>query len=110
MKEIYTYYKKFGYETEVMGASRNSGNLELAGCDAHHQHQVFDELAKMDGPVEAKLSVEAAKATDIEKIAMDEKVFRWMLNEDAMATKKLSQGIRAFGKDMITREMIAEAL
>ncbi|MEM7673044.1 MAG: transaldolase [Verrucomicrobiota bacterium] len=114
VKEIYTYYKKFGYETEVMGASfRNSGEiLELAGCDLLTINtKLLDELAKMDGPVDAKLSLEAAKAADIEKIEIDEKVFRWMLNEDAMATEKLAEGIRAFGKDMVTlREMIAEAL
>ena len=114
VKSIYNYYKKFGYDTEVMGASfRNSGEiLELAGCDLLTINtKLLDELSKMDGPVAAKLNVEDAKASDIEKIDMDERTFRWMMNEDQMATEKLSEGIRAFGKDMVTlREMIAEAL
>jgi transaldolase len=114
VKEIYTYYKKFGYPTEVMGASfRNIGEiLELAGCDLLTiSPNLLEELKGMSDEVPAKLDAAAAKDADIEKIDVSEKSFRWLLNEDAMATEKLSQGIRVFGQDMLkVRDIVAKKL
>ena len=110
VKRIYQYYRKFGYKTEVMGASfRNTSQiLELAGCDLLTiSPDLLQKLADADGPVERKLVADAA--ADIEKIAMDEKTFRFMLNEDAMATEKLAEGIRAFCADSAKlKKMIEE--
>lgn len=100
---IFNYYKKFGYNVEVMGASfRNSGEIiELAGCDLLTiSPSLLQELQDGDGTLERKLNAEAAKSMDIEKISLDEKAFRWELNEDAMATEKLSEGIRRFNADL----------
>ncbi len=100
VKRIYAYYRKFGYKTEVMGASfRNTSQiLELAGCDLLTiSPDLLQKLADTTGPVERKLSADSAGAQG--KIAMDEKTFRFMLNEDAMATEKLAEGIRAFCAD-----------
>ncbi|MGZ0656184.1 transaldolase [Coraliomargarita sp. W4R72] len=114
VKEIYTYYKKFGYETEVMGASfRNLGEiLELAGCDLLTiSPNLLEELQGMNDPVELKLDAEEAKNAKIERLDVSEKSFRWLMNEDAMATEKLSQGIRVFGQDMVkVREIVAKKL
>lgn len=114
VKEIYTYYKKFGYPTEVMGASfRNIGEiLELAGCDLLTiSPNLLEELKGMDEAVPEKLNEAEAKSADIEKIDVSEKSFRWMLNEDAMATEKLAQGIRVFGQDMLkVRDIVAKKL
>lgn len=99
---IYNYYKKFGYKTQVMGASfRNVGEIiELAGCDLLTiAPKLLGELQKMDSAVPRKLSEESAQAQEIEKITVDEASFRWMLNEDQMATEKLSEGIRKFAAD-----------
>jgi transaldolase len=99
---IYQYYKKYGYATEVMGASfRNTGEiLELAGCDLLTISPVLlEELQKTNGTVPRKLNPEMAAACDLPKISYDEKSFRWALNEDAMATEKLSEGIRLFAAD-----------
>jgi transaldolase len=104
---IYSYYKKFGYKTEVMGASfRNTGEIiELAGCDLLTiSPKLLEELQKADGKLERKLDPEAAKKADLEKISLDEKGFRWMLNEDQMATEKLSEGIRVFSADIVKLE------
>src|SRR5213078_328856 len=93
VREIYTYYRKFGYKTEVMGASfRNTSQiLELAGCDLLTiSPDLLQKLADADGTIERKLV--ADQSSDIEKIAMDEKTFRFMLNEDAMGTEKLAEG------------------
>lgn len=106
---IYSYYKKFGYATEVMGASfRNIGEiLELAGCDLLTiSPDLLAELSKSTDPVERKLSPELAAKSSIERIAMDEKTFRWMLNEDAMATEKLADGIRRFAADIVSLEAL----
>lgn len=106
---IYNYYKKHGHRTEVMGASfRNVGEIiELAGCDLLTiSPNLLEELQKTPGAVQRKLDPAAAKASNIEKIALDEKAFRWMLNEDQMATEKLSEGIRAFAADSIKLEKI----
>jgi transaldolase len=100
VKRIYQYYRKFGYKTEVMGASfRNTSQiLELAGCDLLTiSPDLLQKLADTQGAVERKLVADAN--ADIQKIALDEKTFRFMLNEDAMATEKLAEGIRAFCAD-----------
>jgi len=100
VKRIYQYYRKFGYKTEVMGASfRNTSQiLELAGCDLLTiSPDLLQKLADTQGTVERKLVADAN--ADIQKIALDEKTFRFMLNEDAMATEKLAEGIRAFCAD-----------
>ncbi|MDP3668569.1 MAG: transaldolase [Telluria sp.] len=102
VKRIYNYYRKFGYNTEVMGASfRNTSQiLELAGCDLLTiSPELLQQLADSAAPVERKLDAKAAGSVAIEKIAIDEKSFRFMLNEDAMATEKLAEGIRAFCAD-----------
>jgi transaldolase len=103
---IYSYYKKFGYKTEVMGASfRNIGEIvELAGCDLLTiAPKLLEELRTTDGKLVRKLDP-AAKNVDLKKISLDEKTFRWMLNEDAMATEKLSEGIRHFSADLVKLE------
>lgn len=107
VKEIYAYYKKFGHATEVMGASfRNVGEiLELAGCDLLTiSPQLLGELKNSDAAIERKLSSEIAKQSKVEKVAVDEKNFRWLLNENAMATEKLSEGIRQFAADTVKLE------
>ncbi|TFW16606.1 transaldolase [Massilia arenosa] len=101
VKRIYNYYRKFGYKTEVMGASfRNTSQiLELAGCDLLTiSPDLLQKLADTQGPVEQKLGTGSTGAP-IEKMSIDEKTFRFMLNEDAMATEKLAEGIRAFCAD-----------
>jgi transaldolase len=107
VRTIYNYFKKFGYETQVMGASfRNTSQiLELAGCDLLTiSPELLGELQASDGAVTRQLSVEEAKASGVQKIPMDEKTFRWMLNEDAMGTEKLAEGIRKFTEDIIKLE------
>ena len=114
VKRIYQYYRKFGYTTEVMGASfRNTSQiLELAGCDLLTiSPDLLQKLADSDAPVERKLTqdADAAAKAEIEKIAVDEKSFRFMLNEDAMGTEKLAEGIRAFVADSAKlKKMIEE--
>ena len=102
VKEIYSYYKKFGYNTEVMGASfRNVGEItELAGCDLLTiSPNLLAELQKSETPLTRKLSPEIARESKIEKIPLDEKKFRWLFNESAMATEKTAEGIRLFNAD-----------
>jgi transaldolase len=109
VNRIYNYYKKFGYETQVMGASfRNTGQiLELAGCDLLTiSPELLEELQKAEGPIQRKLDPAGAKDLAIEKVDLDEKTFRWMLNEDAMATDKLADGIRKFAADIVKLEKI----
>ncbi|GAT32863.1 transaldolase [Terrimicrobium sacchariphilum] len=109
VQRVYNYYKKFGYKTQVMGASfRNIGEiLELAGCDLLTiSPDLLEKLQNSTDPVARKLSPEEAKASDIEKIDVTEKVFRWLLNEDPMATDKLSDGIRKFAADIVKLEEI----
>jgi transaldolase len=106
---IYTYYKKFGYDTQVMGASfRNTSQItELAGCDLLTiSPELLKELSESDAPVARKLDPAIAKAADIERLDVDEKTFRWHLNEDAMATDKLADGIRKFAADIVKLEKI----
>jgi transaldolase len=107
VNEIFNYYKKFGYNTIVMGASfRNIGEIiQLAGCDALTiSPALLKELENTEGLLEKKLDAKDADSQDIQPIQMDEKTFRWMMNEDAMATEKLAEGIRNFTKDLIKLE------
>lgn len=111
VKRIYQYYRKFGYDTEVMGASfRNTSQiLELAGCDLLTiSPDLLQKLADSDAPVQRKLVKD--DGADIEKIAIDEKTFRFMLNEDAMGTEKLAEGIRAFVADSIKLKQMIEGM
>jgi transaldolase len=102
---IYNYYKTHGYKTEVMGASfRNLGEItELAGCDLLTiSPQLLEELQKNTGTVTRKLDPATASARNKDtKISLDEKAFRWLHNEDQMATEKLSEGIRLFAADTV---------
>jgi transaldolase len=107
--KIYTYYKKFGYTTQVMGASfRNTGQIEsLAGCDLLTiSPDLLEELQTSDTVLVRKLDPVAAASAAVERISLDEKLFRWMLNEDAMATDKLAEGIRKFAADIVKLEGI----
>jgi transaldolase len=112
VRQIYDYYKKFDYATEVMGASfRNSGEiLELAGCDLLTiSPALLAELQADTQPAPAKLTVAAAKKSDIERLELDEKRFRFLFNEDAMATEKTAEGIRNFSADIVKLEKVIEA-
>jgi transaldolase len=112
VKEIYAYYKKFGHATEVMGASfRNVGEIqELAGCDLLTiSPQLLGELKSSTAPLPRKLSPELAKASQMEKLALDEKKFRWLLNENPMATEKTAEGIRQFNADAVKLEKFIAA-
>lgn len=112
VNSIYNYYKKFGYETEVMGASfRNTGQIiELCGCDLLTiSPTLLEILQNTKEPIECKLDPQRATASDLEQIHLDEKTFRYMLNEDAMATEKTAEGIRKFAADMIKLEQLIEA-
>src|SRR5216117_2417241 len=105
--EIYTYYKKFNIPTEVMGASfRNIGQIrELAGCDCLTiSPKLMEELAKSNEPIEPKLTPEKAKSAKVEKLELDEKKFRWMLNDNAMAYEKTGEGIRKFAAEVVKLE------
>ena len=107
VQEIYTYYKHFGYETEVMGASfRNVGQiLELAGCDLLTiSPELMKELSESHRTVDRKLTPENAKNADIKRLEIDEKKFRYLVNENAMATEKTAEGIRKFAADIAKLE------
>jgi transaldolase len=107
--QIYTYYKKFGHATEVMGASfRNKGEiLELAGCDLLTiAPALLAELKASTEPVARKLDPAKAAAADARKVTFDEKSFRFALNEDAMATEKTAEGIRLFSADIVKLEQL----
>ncbi len=109
VQSIYNYYKKFDYATEVMGASfRNIGQItELAGCDLLTiSPGLLQQLADSDEELTQKISVDAAKSMDLEKVSLDEKAFRFEFNEDAMATEKTAQGIRAFSADIVKLEKL----
>ncbi|WP_454747052.1 transaldolase [Ciceribacter selenitireducens] len=112
VRSIYNYYKSNGIKTIVMGASfRNAGEIEaLAGCDRLTiSPQLLDELDAATGNLPRLLSPESVKAEP--RVSLDEKAFRWAMNEDAMATEKLAEGIRGFAKDLGTlRAQIAKAL
>jgi transaldolase len=109
VRNIYNYYKKFEYKTEIMAASfRNIGEItELSGCDLMTiSPELLLELERGKMPIDKKLLPEKAKELPIEKLDMDEKTFRWMLNEDAMASEKLAEGIRKFTFDLVNLENI----
>ena len=112
VKNIYDYYKKFGHSTQVMGASfRNVGEiLELAGCDLLTiSPNLLAELQKSTAPLIRKLDPEVAKKSAIEPLQLDEKRFRFLMNEDAMATEKTSEGIRNFVADTVKLEQFIAA-
>src|ERR1700690_787638 len=101
--KIYAYYKKFGYKTEVMGASFRTVNqiVQLAGCDLLTiSPALLADLSKSDAPVPRILSPEWAAAQNVTRVDMNEKAFRWMFNEDAMAVEKTAEGIRLFSADI----------
>lgn len=103
VRRIYAYYKHHGYPTQIMGASfRNSGEiLELAGCDLLTIAPKFmEELSRNDAPITRKLSPTTTKTNDLSKVDINEDRFRWEINEDAMATEKLAEGIRRFSADL----------
>jgi transaldolase len=111
VRQIFDYYKKFGIATEVMGASfRNVGQIAaLAGCDLLTiSPELLGELAASDAPLAHALNADAAKDLDIAKVTLDEPAFRFALNEDAMATEKLAEGIRAFAADAVKLEKLME--
>jgi transaldolase len=113
VKKIYNYYRKFGYPTEIMGASfRNTSQIvELAGCDLLTiSPDLLQKLSDSNTGIVQKLSKEAALSSDIEKMSMNEKNFRFLLNEDAMATEKLSEGIRQFCVDTVKLEQMIAAM
>ena len=108
---IYNYYKKFGHKTQIMGASfRNKEEiLELSGCDLLTiAPSLLEELRVGTGSVAHKLDAEKAKQAKIDKLHIDEKMFRYLMNEDAMATEKLAEGIRNFVKDIVKLEKILQ--
>jgi transaldolase len=105
--EIYTYYKNYNIPTEVMGASfRNIGQIrELAGCDCLTiSPELMKELSESTKPLERKLDPEKVKSAKIDKLELDEKKFRWLLNENAMAYEKTGEGIRKFAADVVKLE------
>ena len=107
--DIYNYYKKFGYKTEVMGASfRNISQItELAGCDLLTiSPNLLEDLKNSTAEVTQKLNEQDAKASDQVKISLNESDFRFMFNEDAMATEKTAEGIRGFSADIVKLEKL----
>jgi transaldolase len=113
VRRIYDYYKKHGITTEVMGASfRNVGQIvALAGCDLLTiSPELLAALQAADAPVPRRLDPATAQACDIARVQYDEAGFRWALNEDAMATEKLAEGIRAFAADAVKLDRMIEGL
>jgi len=113
VERIYNHFKRHGIRTEVMGASfRNVGQITaLAGCDLLTiSPELLAQLQASDAPVPRRLSAEAAAKQDLPAVHFDEKAFRWALNEDAMATEKLAEGIRAFAVDAGKLDKMIEAL
>lgn len=102
VKAIFHYFKKFGFKTEIMGASFRSKDevLELSGCDLLTiSPKLLEELSQNTASIDKKLSFELSEKMDIAKLKIDEKTFRYLLNDDAMASEKLSEGIRKFVQD-----------
>jgi transaldolase len=102
VNRIYNYYKKYGYKTQVMGASFRNANqiVLLAGCDLLTiSPELLDQLERTEGTLDRKLDPAKAQASKDEHLHLDENTFRWMHNEDAMATEKLADGIRKFNSD-----------
>ena len=113
VRKIYAYYKHFGHPTEVMGASfRNVGQIrELAGCDLLTiSPGLLEELRNSSEPLERKLHPEASKSVGIEPLDLDENSFRYLLNDDAMATEKTAEGIRRFAADIVTLEELVQSM
>jgi transaldolase len=114
VRQIYNYYKAYGVQTVVMGASfRNTGEIEaLAGCDRLTiSPQLLDELVKDSGDLPRRLDPQTAAAHPPARLSLDEKTFRFILNEDAMATEKLAEGIRVFARDLrLLRELVSKRL
>ena len=113
VNQIYNYFRKYGYATEVMGASfRNTSQItELAGCDLLTiSPELLQKLAENEAPLVRKLSPEEGKQSDVKKITFNESAFRNMLNDDAMATEKLAEGIRGFSADTVKVERMVEGL
>lgn len=112
VQQIFDYYKRHGIATEVMGASfRNVGQIAaLAGCDLLTiSPDLLGELAASDAPLTHALDAKAAKTLDLPKVSYDEAAFRFAMNEDAMATEKLAEGIRAFAADAVKLEKLMVA-
>jgi transaldolase len=113
VRSIYHYYKKFGYRTEVMGASfRNTGQIiELTGCDLLTiSPSLLSELEAMEGDLKPQLEPGQSLEMDLEKISLDEASFRWMHNQDPMAVEKLSEGIRKFASDLEKLEIMMDQI
>ena len=113
VKNIYNYYKKFDYKTQVMGASfRNIGEItELAGCDfLTITPDLLKELENTSDTLEPKLTIELAKESDLEKMSVDEETFHLMLKEDVMASEKLAEGIQNFTEDLMKLEKLLETM
>ena len=109
VRQIYNHYKKFGIKTEIMGASfRNIGQITaLAGCDRLTiSPELLGQLAASEAPLARGLDARAAQALDLPALGFDEVTFRYALNEDAMATEKLAEGIRAFAADAVKLEQL----
>jgi transaldolase len=109
VKDIYNYYKKFDHKTEIMAASfRNTGEiLALSGCDLLTiSPSLLNDLERTEGILERKLSPEKAYETDVKKTVMDQKKFRWLMNEDIMASEKLAEGIKKFNEDVAKLESL----
>ncbi len=113
VKQIYNYYRKFGFKTEIMGASfRNTGQItELAGCDLLTiSPDLLQKLSDSTNPVPTKLTVEAAHASDLSEIKINQASFRLAVNNDAMASEKLAEGIRLFCADTVKLEQLVASL
>jgi len=109
VKDIFNYYKKFGHKTEIMAASfRNQGEiLALAGCDLLTiAPSLLTELERTEGTLERKLILEKVHESEIQKTVMDQKKFRWLMNEDIMASEKLAEGIKNFNEDVAKLESL----
>ena len=112
VRRIFDYYKHFGIATEIMGASfRNAGQIRaLAGCDLLTiAPALMQELAENQQPLARALDAQAAQAAPVDFVQFDEAGFRFALNEDAMATEKLAEGIRSFAVDARTLEALMQA-
>lgn len=113
VRQIYATFKKLGYPTEIMGASfRNPGQvIELAGCDLLTiSPDIMQKLTESEVKIEPKLTPEWAKSQDVEPTILDEAKFRFAMNEDAMATEKLAEGIRVFAADAVKLEKMIAGL
>jgi transaldolase len=109
VREIFNYFKKYDFATVVMAASLRTPEsvLELAGCDRITMPpNIIEKIQGLSGTVEAKLKADEAKNLKINKISLNEKSFRWMMNEDEIGNEKLADGIRLFAKDAVKLEEI----